>query len=127
MEIINVIAAAAAGWIFGAVWYGVMGKHWMAAAGLTEETINRKNYVAFIGSFVCALLVAGMMRHAFELSGIATIGSGAVTGFGLGLFIATPWIVTNYLFAQRPTNLMVIDGVYATGGCLVMGIVLTLF
>ena len=126
MGLIGVIVAAAAGWIFGAVWYGVMGKRWMAAAGLTEDTINRKNYTAFIGSFVCAILVAGMMRHIFASSGVDTVFAGILSGMGLGLFIATPWLATNYMFAQRPLALTVIDGIYATGGCTTIGLVLTL-
>lgn len=128
MEALSVLAAAMASWVFGAVWYGVMGAAWMEAAGLTHAQIekNRRNFTAFVGSFVMAVLVAGMMRHIFVTSGVDTLVKGAMTGLGLGLFIATPWIATNYLFAQRPAMLTVIDGVYATGGCLLMGIVLVL-
>ena len=127
MGTVSVIAAAAAAWIFGAIWYGVVGKQWMAAAGLTEETVNRKNYVAFVGSVLCAVLVAGMSRHIFQTANIDTTGAGIVTGLGLGLFIATPWIATNYLFAERPKSLILIDGIYATVGCTLMGLVLTPF
>ncbi len=126
MGLLSVIAAAAAAWIFGAIWYGIMGKQWMVAAGLTEDTINRKNIVAFVGSFLCAILVAGMMRHIFATSAVETVGEGLISGLGLGLFIATPWIATNYLFAQRPAQLILIDGIYATVGCAVIGAVLML-
>jgi len=127
MEYLNVIAAAAAAWIFGAVWYGIVGSRWMAASGLTEETVNRKNPVPYIGSFVCALLVAGMTRHILATSGVTTIGGGIVTGLGLGLFIAAPWIATNVLFGQRDRNLIWMDGMYPTIGIALMGLVLTLF
>jgi hypothetical protein len=70
------------------------------------------------------VIVAGMMRHIFSLSGIDTFGGGLMGGFGLGLFIATPWIATNYGFAGRPKELTLIDGGYATIGCTIMGIVL---
>lgn len=127
MGILSVIVAGAAGWIFGAIWYGVMGKQWMEAVDLTEETINRKDPVPYIGSFICAILVAGMMRHVFASSGVDTFGKGLMSGLGMGLFIATPWVATNYLFAGRPLKLIFIDGVYATAGCAVIGAVLALF
>lgn len=127
MQVLAVIAAATSAWVFGAIWYGIVGAGWMTAAGLTPETINRRNYPAFVGSFIAAILVAGMMRHLMVTGDIATLGAGAVTGLGLGMFIATPWIVTNYLFAQRPFMLALYDGTYATGGCTVMGGVLGAF
>ncbi len=127
MEFLNVAAAAVAAWIFGSIWYMALAKPWMEDVGLTEDTIDRKNPVPYIGSFLCALIVAGMMRHIFESSGVHTSGYGLISGLGLGLFIAAPWLTTNYLFAGRPKRLILIDGGYATGGCAVMGLVLTLF
>jgi hypothetical protein len=127
MELINVIAAGVAGWIFGAIWYGIMGKRWMAAADLTEDTMIKMNIPAFVGSLICAILVAGMMRHIFNSMGVVTVADGLKDGLGLGLFIATPWLTTNYLFAQRPLALIIIDGIYATIGCTVIGGVLVLF
>lgn len=126
MGLVSVIAAAAAAWIFGAIWYGVNAKRWLEAAGLTEETIDRKNPVPYIASFILAILVAGMMRHVFASSGVATFGGGLLSGLGMGAFIAAPWLITNYLYAQRSKALMVIDGGYAIGGCTVIGAVLTL-
>ncbi len=41
MEVINVLAAAVAAFAFGAVWYIVMSKPWMAASGVTQ---GRKNH-----------------------------------------------------------------------------------
>ncbi|MFN3144356.1 MAG: DUF1761 domain-containing protein [Paracoccaceae bacterium] len=127
MELLNVIAAAAAAWIFGAVWYGVIGKQWMAASGLTEETVNRSNPVPYIGSFLCALLVAGMTRHIMAASGVETPGAAVVMGLGLGAFIAAPWIATNVLFGQRDRNLIWMDGAYPTVGMALMGLVLALW
>lgn len=121
---ISVIVAAIASYAFGAVWYMSLAKPWMAAAGLSEEDVNRSNPVPYILSFVAAILVAGMMRHVFVMSEISTAWVGLKSGLGLGLFVATPWIMTNYGFSQRPFALTIIDGGYATIGCTIIGIVL---
>lgn len=126
-----VLAAAGASWMFGALWYGLLAKPWMAASGVEVgadgRPVGSKQAAPYIISLVCAVLVAGMLRHIFVLSGITTPVSGLVSGFGAGLFIATPWIATNYGFSGRPMMLTVIDGGYATIGCALMGLVLTLF
>lgn len=127
MGVISVIAAAAAAWIFGAVWYGVIGTRWMEAQGLTEASIDRSNPLPYIGSFLCCILVAAMTRHILTMSGIDGIGASAATGFGLGLFVAAPWIATNVLFSNKNRGLIWMDGAYPVGGMLLMGIVLALF
>ncbi|RMH40456.1 MAG: DUF1761 domain-containing protein [Alphaproteobacteria bacterium] len=126
MGALTVILAAAAAWIFGALWYGLMGKAWMEAAGLDPDKVNPRNPRPYLVSAICLVLVAGMMRHMFAQAGIDSPGKGFVAGLGIGLFLATPWIVTNYSFAGRPAKLSLIDGVYATGGSAIAGLVLTL-
>ena len=125
MGVLSVVAAAAAAWIFGAIWYGFIGKQWMEASGLTEETIDRKDPVPYVVSFVCALLVAGMMRHILASTGGHTGFSGMLTGLGLGLFVAAPWIATNVMFSQRSRSLIWMDGGYPVVGCALMGLILT--
>lgn len=127
MGILSVILAAIAAWIFGAVWYGIIGRQWMAASGLTEETVNRKDPAPYIVSFVSAILVAGMFRHILSMTGIESLGKSALMGLGLGLFVATPWIVTNVMFGQRDKGLIWMDGAYPTIGMALMGVVLALF
>jgi hypothetical protein len=127
MEILNVITAGAAAWVFGAVWYGVIGARWMAASGLTEETVNRSDPIPYVVSFLCALIVAGMTRHILASTGVTTLGGGLVTGLGLGAFVAAPWIAVNVLFGQRDRNLIWMDGMYPVVGMALMGLVLNLF
>ncbi len=131
MEFLNVLVAAIAAYACGAVWYMTLAKPWMAAAGIEVgedgQPKNRADPVPYIVSILCLIIVAGMMRHVFALSAIDTVGKGLMSGLGIGLFLATPWIATNYTFADRPKSLILIDGGYATIGCTVMGIVLTLF
>lgn len=131
MEILNVLVAAAAGFALGAVYYGILAEPWMVAAGIRRGTDGKpessQTVLTFAIGFVLQLVVAGMMRHVFTLSGISSAGAGAVAGFGVGLFFITPWIALNNLYAGRPVKLTVIDGGYATLACAVIGLVLSLF
>ncbi len=131
MELLNVIVAAIGAFGFGAVWYSALAKPWMEASGVpvgeNGKPANDANPMTYITAFVCALFVAGMMRHVFQLSGIDTVGKGLMSGLGIGLFMAAPWLVTNYTFADRPRSLMLIDGGYAAIGCAIIGLILTIF
>ncbi|KAB7614635.1 DUF1761 domain-containing protein [Amylibacter sp. SFDW26] len=127
MEYLSVIAAGIAAFAFGAVWYMSLSKPWMEAAGVSEEQAHNAGAVTYLTGLISAILVAGMMRHVFVGTGVDSLGKGVISGLGLGLFIATPWIATNYGFAGRPMKLLLIDGGYATIGCGVIGLVLMLF
>ncbi len=127
MEIVSVLVAAAAAYGFGAFWYMTLSKQWIAAAGIacddTGKPLNT-SITPFILSGIAMLVVAGMMRHMFGMAGIDGVGKGLVSGFGLGAFIALPWIVINYAYADRPRALTLIDGGYAVFGCSIIGLVL---
>ena len=131
MEILNVIAAAFAAFILGAVWYNVLSEQWIQASGVDCDDAgkpkNMQKPAVFGFSFVLIIIVAGMMRHVFAASGIAGIQTGLVTGLGIGLFFISPWIGINNLYIGRPFKLTLIDGGYATVACTVMGVVLVLF
>ena len=75
---------------------------------------------------IAMLLVAGMLRHVFSLSGIDTLAEGLVSGLGVGLFFISPWVMINNAYGMRPFKLTLIDGGYATFGCAIMGGVLML-
>ena len=36
MGLLSVLAAAAASWVFGAIWYMTLSKPWIAAAGIEQ-------------------------------------------------------------------------------------------
>jgi len=131
MEFLNVIVATVAAFAAGAAYYGALAQPWMAASGVPRDADGKpkggQTPAIFAAAFVCQLVVAGMMRHVFSLSGIETIGAGVMAGIGIGLFFITPWIALNNLYGMRPRVLTVIDGGYATLACAIMGLVLTLF
>lgn len=129
MGLIAVIAAAVATFAFGAGYYMALAKPWMAAAQIKVDENGRpenESPVPYIVSFVMILLVAGMMRHTFSLSGIEGAGKGLISGLGIGAFFISPWIFINTGYSDRPWRLALIDSGYATFGCAIMGLVLTL-
>lgn len=130
MGLVSVIVAAVAAFAFGAAYYMILSKPWMSAAGIKVgedgKPINSESPVPYIVSFICILLVAGMMRHTFALSGIDTFAKGLQSGLGIGLFFITPWIFINTGYSNRPWKLAVIDGGYATAAAAIIGGVLTL-
>ncbi|MEL6608761.1 MAG: DUF1761 domain-containing protein [Pseudomonadota bacterium] len=130
MELLNTIVAAIGGFAFGAVWYSVLAKPWMAVSGvevIDGKPANNSDPMPYIMGLLATVLAAGMMRHMFDAAGIMDIGRAALYGAGLGLFIAAPWLVTCYGFAGRSRKLMLIDAGYATGASAVIGIILVLF
>ena len=128
MDFLRIFLAAVAAYAFGAVWYMSLGKIWVVAAGVecgADGRPTNKSMMPFLISFIAAVIVAGMMSHIFDDSGITTVGKGLASGFGLGAFIVLPWIVTNYAYSFRPRNLSLIDGGYAVIACTIIGTVLT--
>ncbi|WP_173486157.1 MULTISPECIES: DUF1761 domain-containing protein [unclassified Aliiroseovarius] len=131
MGSLSVLVAAVATYAFGALWYMALAKPWVTASGVAigedGRPLNAGDPKPYIIAFVMALLVAGMMRHVFTMAGIEGAGKGLVTGLGLGLFVAAPWIVNNVMFSDRSKALIWLDGGYAAGGCAVAGLVLGIF
>lgn len=131
MGLMNVLAAALGGYVFGAIWYMALAKPWMQAAGIKMTTDGKPDgngsALPFVLSAVAMVLVAGMMRHIFALSDIDTISKGLVSGLGIGLFFIAPWTMINYAYAGRPFKLTLIDGGYAVFGCAIIGAILVSF
>ena len=130
MGLLAVIAATVAAFAFGAVWYGLLAGPWKEASGVAlgedGEPLNAKSPVPYVTSFVCILLVTGMMRHSFATADIETFSKGVLSGGGIGLFFISPWLALTNGYNMRPMKLTMIDAGYATIGCAIAGGVLML-
>ena len=100
----------------GALWYSplLFAKPWMAANGLTEESIReggsptRGYVVAVIASIVISLAIALFA----QVSGVDTAVEGLMLGLAAGLgFVATTF-ASNYIFESRPLKLYLINAGY---------------
>ena len=134
INFIAVLVAAVAGWLVGAVWYGVLGKQWMAALGWTEADCagpDGKRHMpigpmilAFIAQIIMALMLAGVVGH---IGGMPNIVNGLVSGvlvwFG---FVITTIAVIN-AFQKRKAMLTIIDGGHWLAVLVVQGLILGLF
>jgi hypothetical protein len=135
MEMISILAAAAASFAYGAAHYTILSKTWARVAGLKldgegkptgEEFVGKNPATPFILGFLAMILVAGMMRHIFAMAQIVEIGKSVISGAGIGAFFIAPWTMMNNAYPGRPFLLTVIDGAYAIIGCGIIGLVLAL-
>jgi hypothetical protein len=105
-----ILAAAVASWIAGSVWYGVLGKQWMAALGWSREDVgNAMPIVPMITSFVAeiimALVLLGVLAH-MKVSGMQV---GLMVAFLIWLGFVATTIVVNNAFSKRTFMLSLID------------------
>ncbi|WP_375687957.1 DUF1761 domain-containing protein [Pseudooceanicola sp. LIPI14-2-Ac024] len=131
MNVIAILAAAAAGFVMGAVWYMTLAGFWLRALDIELDEKGKPkmegSYAPFVVSAIVMLIVATMMQHILTSSGVEGAGASLVAGLGIGAFLITPWVAMNYAYAMRKVMLTVIDCGYAILGCGVIGLVLGLF
>ena len=123
-----VLVSALAYWFFGGIWYTVLfGKQWLAASGMTEEKTKQGAALAYFGSFVMMIVLALVMSCWVDYYGADDLMSGAKAGFWAWLgFVVTTGTV-NKLFERAKPILYAIDFGYHLGGCVITGIVVTLW
>ena len=127
---VAIIAAAVASWLAGAVWYGVLGKQWLAALGWTEANVAGPDgkrrmpmgpmILSFVAALIMAFMLSGLMGHVGPISVRSGIISGALVWVG---FVITT-IAVNNAFQKRKGMLTVIDGGHWLFALVVQGAVL---
>jgi Protein of unknown function (DUF1761) len=129
MNYLAVLVAAVVGFVFGAVWYGVLGRQWLAAQGRADAATTTRQMppplhlaINFIALLVMAYLLAGLVGHLG--AGQVTLKNGAVSGFFLWLGFVLTTLVVNYLYQGRKPALMAIDGAHWLGVLLLEGAVI---
>lgn len=123
--------AAIASFVFGGIWYGVLSRQWMAAAGLEADDIkSRRGNVAhpFVITLLCQLLMAwmlaGVILHLSKAGVPATAMSGIVTAAFLWLGFVVTTQVVNHQFQMQKAALTVIDCGHWLGVMLIQGALL---
>jgi hypothetical protein len=133
MSIWIILGAAAASWLFGAVYYGVLGKPWMTASEFTDEQRARVEagpkgnpapfILSFLGEIVMGLVLALLIR------GIQSEGvfGGVLMGITCWLGFVLTTIATNNAYGMKRYALTAIDGGHWLGVLVIQGAVLGYF
>jgi Protein of unknown function (DUF1761) len=123
-----VLLAAAAAWIAGGVWYGVLAKPWMAALGKTPEELKPSPgpyILSFLADILIALIIALAMAAISGGHGGVRIGMAVALLLWAGCVLTT--ISVNNAFAGRPLMLTLIDAGHWLLAMLVAGAVVGAF
>lgn len=124
-----ILAAGAAGFLFGGLWYRLLAKPWKAAHGFTTEQIRAHHgkgappwplILALLADWVMAWMLAGVLGHLGDVSVRSGVISAAVLWSG---FILTTLAVNN-TFGMRSPRLILIDGGHWLGVLLLMGAII---
>jgi len=110
--IITILAAGAAGWIFGAVWYGVLGKPYQRALGLNPDDCKDKKMplLPMVAAFVAAVVMSAVLYQLLTNLGVLGIWPSMVAGFTVGVGFVLTTLLVNNMFQQKSFALTVIDG-----------------
>ncbi len=127
IDYLAIFAATIAAWIAGAIWYGVLGKQWMAALGWSEAERPKSMPIgpmvtSFVAELIMALMLSGIMTH-LAFTGVR---NGMISGAFCWLGFVVTTIAVNNAFQKRSIMLSVIDAGHWLVVLLVMGAVLAL-
>jgi hypothetical protein len=128
-NMVSILVAAVAAWIFGGAYYTALSKPWLAAQGKTLEQCKAEQdaksgmakgapfVVVFISEIIIGWVLYGILLHMNAFTVRAGIISAAFCWFG---FVLTT-IATNNAFGGRRVMLTVIDSVAWLGAFLIIG------
>jgi hypothetical protein len=129
-----ILIAAVAGWLVGALWYMALGRFWVAALGMTAESMEaRKKEPGFFLPFIYALaanvimgwVLAGILAHLGP--GQVTVKNGIISGAFCWLGFVFTTILVNNSFARRDARLLWIDGGHWLAVLAVIGAIIGAF
>lgn len=130
-----IVTAAIAAWIFGAIYYGLLGRKWLEAQGKTMEQCQAENagkstavkgspfIVSFIAELAMASVLSGVMFHV----NIYTVRAGAISGALCWLGFVLTTVIVNNAYAFRRVSLTAIDTGHWLGVLVLMGAILGWF
>src|SRR5512139_4230458 len=129
---VPIVSAAIAAWLFGAAYYGLLGRKWMAAQGKSVEQCQAENadrsaalkVTPFILSFIALLVMASILSGVMFHVNIYTVRAGAISGALCWLGFVLTTLAVNNAYTFRRLSLTVIDAGHWLGVLAIMGAIL---
>jgi len=120
-----ILLAGIADWLFGAVWFKLFAREWMAGSNpLSERTYAfTPNFWPFIIALLCDFAMALVIARVLAGSSTHSLLRGISTGVLVGLAAAFATI-TEMVFEVRPGSFILISAAYPLLGCILMGIII---
>lgn len=133
------LGAAACAWLFGAMYYGTVGKQWVEAQGSTVEAFRAKQaaaagtlagklpfILAFVAQVIMAYVLYGMMKHVAH-TGPLSVRTGVISAIFIWFGFVLTAIAVNNSFSGRKAMLTVIDAGHWFGVMVILGAMLGAF
>jgi Protein of unknown function (DUF1761) len=116
-----VVLGAAAFFVVGAVWYGVLfGKAWQRETGVTQAPSGAALARIMVGTLLCELLVASTLGHLIARTHPAPQVV-MMMALGFALTVMIPAIGINYLHQRKSLTLFAIDAGHLIAGMAALG------
>ena len=134
-NILAIVTAAIAAWLFGGIYYTALSGPWLRAMGKTLEQCKAEQaakvgiakaapfILAFVGDLIMAWATYGILLH----MNMFTVRAGAITGAACWLGFVLTTVTVNNAFQGRKAMLSVIDSIAWLGAMLIIGAVIGWF
>ena len=123
--------AAAASFVFGGIWYGLLSKQWMSAANLSEDQIKGAGgsspvpfIITFIAQIFMAWMLAGLLLHLAKAGLVPNLRNGMITALFMWAGFVMTTLIVNHRFQMQSWALTLIDGGHWLGVLLIQGAIL---
>ena len=125
-----ILAGGVAYFLLGAIWYSFIFKNaWIKSSGVNVNDPNMKKGMAQTMFSSLVLMIICSLGLALILSKVGPTSwmSGAKVGLVAGVCFSATGICISYLYEKRPWALHFINAGYNVAGCVISGIILSVW
>ena len=127
-----ILIAGVASFVFGGLWYGTLGRHWLAARNLSPKDAEQARantgivpyVIASVALLIMAWMLSGVMVHLARGGMPLNIRTGLISGFLVWFGFVMTTLTVNHSFQGAKGSLTLIDGGHWLGVLLIQGAIL---